>query len=257
VSTLAVYFGVKFLVPLEGRDPHSRRHTLNIASSSPTPTKPSAADLELTLAQIRGVFAACVVLDQNRDVSEIHIVASAARKPKQIVRDVETLLFVKHRVKVDYRKISMVLLPDEKLLKIPLARPEIRGVVEDNLGSERRIRVEIRGASKVAIGEAREGIDNPMTFQTSAKATINAIEKLLGQHIDVRLEDITALRLGVREVVLVVLTSLLENREETLVGASFVGTHPAESAARATLDALNRRIYNLTSQAPRQTEQDE
>ena len=227
------------------------------AFSSPTPTKPSAADLELTLAQIRDVFAACVVLDQNRDVSEIHIVASAGRKPKQIIRDVETLLFVKHRVKVDYRKISMVLLPGEKLLKIPLARPEIRGIVEDNLGSEKRIRVEIRGASKVAIGEAREGIDNPMTFQTSAKATINAIEKLLGQHIDVRLDNVTALRLGVREVVLVVLTSLLEDREETLVGASLAGTRPAESAARATLDALNRRIYNLTSQAPRQTEQDD
>jgi hypothetical protein len=158
---------------------------------------------------------------------------------------------------VDYRKISMVLLPDEKLLKIPLARPEIRGIIEDNLGNEKRIRVEIRGASKIAIGEAREGIDYPTTFQTSAKATINAIEQLLGRNIDVRLDDATALRLGVREVVIVVLTSLLENREETFVGASFVGTRPAESAARATLDALNRRIYNLSSQAPRQTQPDD
>jgi len=96
-----------------------------------------------------------------------------------------------------------------------------------------------------------------MTFRTSAKATINAIEGLLGQHIDVRLDDVTALRLGAREVVLVVLTSSLENREETFVGASFVGTRPADSAARATLDALNRRIYNLTSQSPRQTGEDD
>ncbi len=256
MSTPVVYYELRFSATLKCES-LSRRGTLNITSSSPTPTKPSAADLELTLAQVRGVCAACVVLDQNRDVNEIHIVASATRKPKQIVRDVETLLFVKHRVKVDYRKISMVLLPDEKLLKIPLARPEILRIVEDNLGSEKRIRVEIRGASKVAIGEAREEIDNPMTFQTSAKATINAIEKLLSQHLDVRLDDVAALRLGMREVVLVVLTSLLENREETFVGASFVATRPAESAARATLDALNRRIYNLTTQAPRQTDQDD
>ncbi len=229
---------------------------MTTASFSTTPTKPSAADLELTVAQIRGVHAACVILDQNRDVSEIHIVASLARKPKQIVRDVETLLFVKHRVKVDYRKISMVLLPDEKLLRLPLARPEIREIVEDNLGNERRIRVEIRGASKIAVGEAREKIDNPMIFRASATATINALEKLLGKSVDMRLDDVTALRLGVREIVLVVLTSSIEDREETFVGASFVGTRPAESAARATLDALNRRIYNLTAQAPRETGQD-
>lgn len=226
---------------------------MNSTFSSATPIKPSASDLELTLAQVRGVYAACVVLDQNRDVNEIHIIGSSARKPKQIVRDIETLLFVKHHVKVDYRKISMALLPDERLLRIPLARPEIRKVAEDILGNEKRIRVEIRGASQVAVGEAREGIDNPTTFQTSAKATINAIEKLVGRDIDVHLDDVTAMRLGTREIILVVLTSAIENREETFVGASFVGARPAESAARATLDALNRRIYNLTTQSPRQT----
>lgn len=228
--------------------------TLDTIFSSTTPTNPSAADLELTLAHIQGVYAACVVLDQNREVSEIHIVASATRKPKQIVRDVETILFVKHRIKVDYRKISLVLLPDEKLLEIPLARPEICEIAEDNLGNEKRIRVEIRGASKVAVGEAREDIDNPMPFRTSAKATIDAIEKLLGRNLDMRLDDATALRLGVREVVLVVLTSSIDNHEETFVGASFVGTRLAESAARATLDALNRRICNLTFESPRQTQ---
>ena len=224
------------------------------ASSSSLSTKPSVSDLDLTLAQVRGVYASCVVLDQNHDLSEIHIVASTSRKPKQIVRDIETLFRVKHNVKVDYRKVSLVQLTDESLLHIPIARPEIRHVTEENLGDQRRIRVEIQGAGKIVTGEALDRIDNPMAFHTPAKATIHAIQKLLGQYIDVHLGEAAAFRLGSHEVVLVILTCVFENREETFVGSSFVGTRPADSAARATLDALNRRIHNLIAQAPRQSE---
>ena len=215
---------------------------------------PTATDLELTLQQIRGIYASCVILDAGHGVSEIHIVASADRKPKQIVRDIETLLFVKHRMKVDYRKISLVQLPDEKLLQIPIARPEIRSVTEDILGEKKRIRVEIQGASKVAAGEAEEKIDNPSTNRTAARATALAVEKLLDHRIKVRLEDVTSFRFDMREVIIVIVTCQIEDREETFVGASFAGNRPSESAARATLDALNRRIYNLSYQSPREPE---
>jgi len=224
---------------------------------SPTvSTKPSAVDLELTLSQIRGVYAACVILDQNRDLSEIHIVASVERKPKQIVRDIETLLFVKHHVKVDYRKISLVQLPDEKLLRIPVARPEIRSVTERVQGDQRKVQVTIQGAGRVASGEANEKNDQPDPFRTAAKATINAVEKLLDQRIKVRLDNAEVFRFGSREILLVIVTCQIEDREETFVGASFVGARPAEFAARATLDALNRRIYNLTIQGPRLGEEE-
>lgn len=223
-------------------------------SPSAVSAKPSATDLELTLAQIRGIYASCVILDASRELSEIHIVASADRKPKQIVRDIETLLFVKHRIKVDYRMISLVQLPDEKLLRIPIARPEVRAVTEEVVGDRKRIRVEIQGASKIAEGQAEENIDNPSTNRTAANATIAAVEKLLDHRIKVRLENLTSFRFDLREVLIVIVTCQIEDREETLVGASFAGNRPSEAAARATLDALNRRIYNLTFQAPRESE---
>ena len=53
------------------------------------------------------------------------------------------------------------------------------------------------------------------------------------------------------------MTAQVEDREETFVGASFVGARPSDAAARATLDALNRRIYNLTIQTPRQADEEE
>lgn len=207
----------------------------------------SASDFELTLTQIQGLYASRVILGRNREISEIHIVASTTRKPKQIIRDVETLLHVKHGIRVDYRKVSLVQLAEENLLRIALARPEIRKVTEEDLGNQRRIRVEIQGGGKMVLGEATERIDNPIPIHTSAKATISSIEKLIGHQMDVRVENATTIRLDSREVVIVVLACLIEDREEVLVGASFIGTRLAESAARATLDALNRRIYTSTA----------
>ena len=216
------------------------------------PAAPAASDFELTLSQIKGLFASRVVLDQQRTVSEIHVVASSSRKPKQVVRDIETLLYVKHGVKVDYRKISLVFLDDSQHLCVSVARPEIREVIEENLGSQRRIRVKIQGGGKVVTGEAREAVGNPTPFHTAANATIEGIEKLMGHYMDVRLENVGTMRLESREVLLVVLSCLVEGREETFVGASFVWSRVHESAARATLDALNRRIYSLSGEVGRQ-----
>jgi hypothetical protein len=215
--------------------------------ASSTPLAPSVADFELTLAQIQGVYASRVVVDRNRLVSEIHIVASAIRRPKQLIRDIETLVFVKHGIKIDYRKISLVQLAEEDLLRLPLARPEIREVVEENMGDQKRIRVAIQGAGRIVRYEAFDKVDNPNPFRTAAKATVGCIEKLVGRQMDVRIENATTLRLDSREIALVILTCLIENREETFVGASFVMSRPAESAARATLDALNRRLMLMNT----------
>ena len=142
-------------------------------------------------------------------------------------------------------------------MQIPVARPEIREVTERVHGDEKHIRAVIQGAGRVASGEANERIDSPATFRTAANATINAIEKLLDHRIEVRLDDAATFRFGAREVLLVVVTAQVEDREETFVGASFVGARPSDAAARATLDALNRRIYNLTIQTPRQADEEE
>jgi len=211
--------------------------------SGALPHAPS--DFELTLGQIEGLYASRVVVDKNNAVSEVHVVASTARKPKQIVRDIETLFFVKHGTRLDYRKVSMVQLADEQLLRVPLARPEIRSVTEDDLGNEKRVRVEIKGAGRLAVGEASERVDNPSLFRTAASATIKAIDKLVGQQLDARLDYAETLRLDMHEVLIVIVTCFTDKGEEKFVGSSFVGNRPAESAARATLDALNRRIFSL------------
>lgn len=217
------------------------------AAAALSQTAPSASDLEATLAQVRGIYASRAILGARRQISELHVVTSTTRRPKQIIRDIETLLLVKHGLRVDYRKISLVQLANEDLLRLPLARPEIREVVEDNMGDRRRVRVEIQGAGRIVHGETWEQTDNPNPFRAAVAATVQCVEALVGRQIDARVENVAPIRLDTREVVLVILTCLIDNREETFVGASFIGSRQAESAARATLDALNRRIFTLTA----------
>ncbi len=213
--------------------------------ASPSMIMPSVSDLEQTLSQVQGIYAARVIFDGEHQLSEIHLVASTERPPKRLVRDIETLVYVKHGVKIDYRKVSLVQLEEADLRRLPVARPEIRCVSEEDLGDKRRVTVEIQAAGKVVRGVATERADNPTAFHTAAQATISCIEQLVGGQMDVRLDHATSLRLDSREIAIVVLTCLVEDREESFVGASFVGSKQSESAVRATLDALNRRIFSL------------
>ena len=81
--------------------------------------------------------------------------------------------------------------------------------------------------------------------QAAANATINSIRGLLKQHAEIQLSEIRVLQMDSAEIVVAVLKCFAENREENWVGSCFVTSHLAESAVRATLDALNRRIFYL------------
>lgn len=65
------------------------------------------------LNRLRGVTSSHIVLDASGGVAEIHVMATAGRHPKQIVRDVESTLLNKLGIKVDHRKISVASIDDE------------------------------------------------------------------------------------------------------------------------------------------------
>ena len=66
------------------------------------------AKIEELVGQVRGVMAVRVVQDEQGQIDELHIVGSPSRSAKQMVRDVESLLYVRGGVRVDHRKISLV-----------------------------------------------------------------------------------------------------------------------------------------------------
>ena len=64
--------------------------------------------LQKAIERIRGVISASVSLGQDGSVDEIHAFVTMERRPKQIVRDIESLLVTHFRMRVDYRSVSLV-----------------------------------------------------------------------------------------------------------------------------------------------------
>ena len=69
---------------------------------------------ENLLTSLEGVLSARVVTTPLGEVAEVHILASSALSPKQVVRNVESALLAHLGLKVDHRKISVAQTADVK-----------------------------------------------------------------------------------------------------------------------------------------------
>ena len=66
-----------------------------------------AREVEGMLAEVQGVQQARLTLDRNGEISEVHVVADATRRGKELVRDIETVLKACFDFAVDHRRISV------------------------------------------------------------------------------------------------------------------------------------------------------
>ena len=62
---------------------------------------------EILLKQLPGVLNAEITNNDEGQLTEIHVLATSDRLPKQIVRDVQSALMAEYKAKVDYRIISV------------------------------------------------------------------------------------------------------------------------------------------------------
>src|SRR4026209_28476 len=70
------------------------------------------AMIEDLVRKVRGVLAVRVVQNDQKQIDEIHAVGSPDRSAKQMVRDIESILFVRGGIRIDHRKISLVQIAD-------------------------------------------------------------------------------------------------------------------------------------------------
>jgi hypothetical protein len=182
-----------------------------------------------------------VVPDDKGDLSEIHVMASTKRAPKQIVRDIESLLFVKFGFRVDYRKISLVQLGEEQILPLGLSRLKLLSVHYKAAPVGAEAEVQIGSPEGLQVGLAQgEGVGEA---ELVAQATLNALQQVVGAKAELALRGVDRFSLGERRIIVVQVSSLFPAGEENLLGVSFIGGEgETEASARATLDAVNRRL---------------
>lgn len=206
-----------------------------------------AAAFERLIVQVRGVQAARVVTTPSGEIDEVHVVGSQGRSPKQMVRDIESILYLQGGVRVDHRKVSLVQLADAAPARRP-ARLRLHAVSADQGPQGLEIRTtlgyndrQIEGSCAVS-RPAEEGV-----ICAAAAATLGALRQLIGTQGELQLERAERHLFGALPVCLAHITLATDRGLEVLLGMSVIQGDPAGAAARAVLDAVNRRIDLLLS----------
>ncbi len=207
------------------------------------------AALEQLIYQVRGVHAARLVTDPGGKINEVHVVGTPRRSAKQIVRDIESILYVRGGVRLDYRKISLVQVAESAVQNVA-PRLQLIDVVHSasESGASVIITLGLRDEQVQGLSDARAGEPANMP-QLTAEATVNALDNWVGPRGHLQLEHIQRQGLGAIEVYLAHLSLETDAGIETLLGVSMLRNDELLTVARAVLDAANRRIERLLANA--------
>lgn len=189
-----------------------------------------------TLEDVTGVR----VLGTPHEIEEIHILARHSRPAKKIVRDIESLLLVRFGIRIDHRRISIVQTTDKRVLYPAPVRPRIQEVKRE--GDAVQVLLQVGG--QVITGQSVLAQEQP-ELPGASQALLDAVEQMLEVPGTLVLEGVQLCEMLGERIVLVLVRWLFAGQQELLVGACLVRDNPLEAAAKAAIDAMNRRLAQL------------
>jgi hypothetical protein len=209
----------------------------------------SEAMIEDLIRKVRGILAVRVVQNEQNQIDEIHAVGSPDRSAKQMVRDIESILYVRGGIRLDHRKISLVQIADTGLPP-SMVRVQLLEVaqVADAQPPAMTVTVAVGDRRIQGIGQARSNHD-ASDERLVAQATAHALDQLIGVLGQLHVENLQRQSFGVLQVYLAHLTLTIDDGIETLLGVSVVRDDELSAVARAVLDAVNRRLQRLLGEA--------
>lgn len=212
------------------------------------------AEVEAELSRIPEVKAVRIGRDQFDRPVEVHVLATAAKHPKQVVRDIQSVAKVSFDLELDHRVISVVQLDHDKLPAEVEQGPRPAPVLDEDritvagVGTTRNglrctAHVSLRRADEEARGEADGTVASGNVNILVARATLDALVLLDARAERLDVEAAAVQSLGSRAFATASIVLLNPPYEEILLGSAPVRAAGAEDAvARAVLDATNRRL---------------
>jgi hypothetical protein len=232
--------------------PESMQERRNYPKSVPARDDDPAVrlrNLEADLARVAGVSSARVVGDDTP--REIHVVATAERPPKQVVRDVQSLAAARFGISIDHRIVSVVQLDDQVTLEAPGQEEEeeagrliIDRVVFASKGHSGWVRVGLRWPDgEVTEGAGVAGSTRESRARGASLAVQQALEPMLTTNdVSLDVDQVLIAQLGVEDSVTVKLMWHEGRRSTALVGSALIDDDVASATVRAFLQAINRKL---------------
>jgi hypothetical protein len=230
-----------------------------------------ASRAESAIKTLRDVDGVSIQAD-GEDITELHVLTTSKRPPKQIVRDVQTLLLTKFNRQIDRRVVSVAYAhkeptgfePDiepaaaaeaQEPREAPAAerdRDRIRFAGVNLYVSEGRVtaQVELKWKGIPRMGSASGVSTRDGAHKLVVAATVAAVQEYLEDELALGVDDAHVARVGGKEVVMVSLVLHAHRTQKTLVGCCTVEQDAPQATALATLSALNRVVGGLRTKEP-------
>ena len=196
-------------------------------------------EIEKSINKLNGVLFSKIVLANNQEIKEIHIITKDYCNPKKISRDIESLLIAQYNIAIDYRKISIAQVRDEKDYSNRLKFSDI--IVSSN-EEQLRVNVKLENKDRVYEGKIECTNWNNNKEYIIARAALDAITSFMNGKIFFQIDEIKNLQMDGKEVILISINLISSQGKENLVGAALVGDKQNKTIVNAILKAVNRRI---------------
>jgi hypothetical protein len=237
--------------------------------------------IDTLLETLTGVVRARVRPDENgRQLREIHVLSDGALAPKQIVRNIETLLKTAFDLTIDHRIVSIAVLkegadvedtgrespPGERSRRAtagssatsahvgastasappgvsPVARVvfhRLRILQDDPLKCTAH--VELKLGDVIFEGSHRDTDTPEARIYAAARAVIEALEYLTEKEMAFYLAGLEQMRVYEERLLVVLIEARRGRHRMRMVGTAAVRDDLHEAAVRAVLDAVNRFI---------------
>jgi len=225
-----------------------------------SPRSPLVAGAERLLCSLTGIVSARVVADRDGHLTEIHVLATDALHPKQVVRNVESALRAGLGLDIDRRIVSVAQVKvDEAALprRAPaVAPPDAPGAEPVRTPPPGRLyfadfdarcdalqratcRVVLRAGERQFEGTGEGAGTAQGRVEAAARAVFAALAEARAG-LPLGLEGATVVEAHGRSYVIVAARGLQGRRSVTLAGAAPLSRSPEEAAILAALQATNR-----------------
>lgn len=227
-----------------------------------------AARAESAIRRLRDVEGVSVRAEGD-DILEIHVVTSSERPPKNIVRDIQTVLRTGLGLGIDHRVVSVALaqkpeggeaparaaapapgLPEEREAAHPVERIQFEGVNLFVSGARTQAQVELRWKGLPRIGSAAGWSSRDDSHRLVAQAAAAAVQEFLSDPVALNVQGVEFESFGRHRVAVVAISLVAHRQEKLLTGTCAIDRDTPQAVVLATLDALNRVVGGLRVKEP-------
>lgn len=196
-----------------------------------------AVKVEELISRVPGVKAVKVVGDAG-NLQEIHVITTSDKSPKQLVRDIETVVLASTGIRLDRKIISIAQVESElktqKILPYQLSNIKIEHVDERNV----RVSVTVEHGEEEFYGEFSGAKTTRNIPRLVGNAVLNAISEV--HDFALSFDDIAEVYFVGKKFVLVHITKHYNNVEESVIGTAANEGNFEKAVAEAVLDAFRR-----------------